>query len=77
MQNVTIEWIREKVAEIKAISDGEVPGQDEEQAHIKEDKLWESVLRHIVKVGPHGDKCTELAKEALMAEEVIGGKWYA
>ena len=64
---MTIEEIKRRVKEIKQLS------EDNEYAHIKEDRLWENVLQAIAdkSENPH-----ELAKEALETSKISFTRWY-
>lgn len=65
---MTVEGIRQKVAEIRAAAD------DPESAHALEDELYEAVLRGIVA----GDAYyVSLCEEALKSKEIDFPRWCA
>lgn len=67
---MTVEEIRETVADIKRIKD------DDETAHSREDTLYISVLEHIAH-GCEGAKAKALARAALLARKIKFARWCA
>ena len=68
MDRVNVENVRDIVAAIAATAD------DEEMAHVHEDRLYIAVLRHIAK---GEDEHAKLAREALRAVDIEYDRWYA
>lgn len=65
---MTVEQVRERVAEIRA------DRHDDERAHSNEDALWGDVLQHIA---DGGGNAAELAAEALKTTQISFARWCA
>ena len=65
---ITAEWVRERVAEIRAMAD------DDEVAHSEEDSLRQAVLAAIAEGAPNA---AELASEALKTSQIRFARWCA
>ena len=68
MKKITIQWIRERIKEIKE------EAWDNEKAHWDEDNLYFIVLKEIAKGHPDAQK---LAKEVLKTKKINFVRWYA
>lgn len=64
---MTVADVQERVEEIEAVTD------DPEDAHIKEDLLWEEVLEAIA--SGVGDPPADLARVALATREIRFPRW--
>lgn len=66
IDHITVDWVREKIAEIKAVR------RDDEKAHAEEDALRAEVL-HAIASGASNPR--ELAKEALTTDDIDFGRY--
>lgn len=65
---MTPQEARERVAAIEAVK------EDPEQAHFKEDRLWEDALNWIA-LG--GEDAAEIANEVLKTADIEFSRWFA
>lgn len=73
---MTIEDVRLRLAQIRAMS------SDDESAHAEEDQLYKDVLTEIARLKGATDHppavwAAEMAAEALKAREIGFSRWYA
>lgn len=68
MKNINLNYVKQKIKNIKAIKD------DAEMAHITEDELYETVLKEVVKGNP---EAVAMAKVALTSQKIGFSKWYS
>ena len=67
---MNVEDVRKKVAEISAVSD-----EDDEQAHLSEDELYQEVMEAIA--NGECDDPAGCAKEALKTLDIDFSRWCA